>query len=166
MLALPEDVLLKLQPQHLEAVAIVVAKASCGRDCENASLIGDNVEPENIEEIEDASTIVVPAPGPIVPIPVPDPSVTCKTPGFTHLKVNFDAYSHASGNQRAFIARHAHDRCRLFTFTHQHRSNQHAVAYLFAWAMQASRWPDRSKCKDHIAAKPSDDLVEAAYNEL
>jgi hypothetical protein len=78
-------------------------------------------------------------------------------------RIRFDYWSHQSGNQRAYLAcpYHKDDSCIMYRFVHHfepHADPHRAcAAWILAWA---SLGADVCGTKgDHLAAKPSDDLV-------
>ena len=88
-----------------------------------------------------------------------------QVPGMEKCKVYFDNFTHSSGNRRAFVGCSKHDRCRLYVFLKDFESEERAVAFLFAWAFGAHRWPDRSDAQEHIQHKPLASEVDDVMRE-
>ena len=84
-------------------------------------------------------------------------------PGWSHLRVSLDHFSHQTGNRRAFTYCTHHKACRLYVFIKDFDSKAHAAAYLFTWRMAAHRWNDPNDAKKHIECKPCINRVEMVY---
>ena len=86
------------------------------------------------------------------------PAVACRVPGMEDLEVHFDNWTHNSGHRRAFIQCRfpAHGNCRRYTFLKNHADQATAVAWLLAWAQDASR---HETSRGHVAFAPADATV-------
>ena len=86
------------------------------------------------------------------------PSVACRVPGMEDFQVHFDNWTHNSGHRRAFIQCRfsAHGNCRRYTFLKNHADQATAVAWLLAWAQDASRHESRQA---HVAFDPAAAVV-------
>ena len=147
-MALDDAVLLKLKSQDLGA---------------RPQAIQDQ-DPDDSDSGE-AQALALP-PMPLLVRPPEDPPVQSIVPGFTHLKVLFDRYTHDSGNQRAFISCGEHDHnCRRYVFVKDFPSKQDVVAYLLAWRMAARNFPDRLQRGPHIAHVPPDDTINLVLRQ-
>lgn len=93
-------------------------------------------------------------------------AVTCKCHGMPPYKVNFDRFTHQSGNLRCTINCNEHDgNCRRYIFVKDYPSREHAIAFLMAWRHEARLYPDRAQRLDHIKHDPSPELVSALMHE-
>jgi len=101
----------------------------------------------------------------ITPAIMAENAVPSRVPGFRPMRVCFDNWTHSSGNRRVFIHCSLHDSCRLYVFLKDFPSQDRAIAYLLAWNHNATRWPDRTACKLHIAGKPQSEEVDFVQNE-
>ena len=115
-----------------------------------------------------AAPALPPAHPALIPYPVAPAPVARDVSGRS-LVVNFDGFSHQSGNLRAFITckdpRHQHDRaggCRRYVFVKNHGPRERAAAWLFEWASLAERYPNGT---DHVDNDPDDALVDAISRE-
>ena len=79
------------------------------------------------EEPDDDELPIPPPEAPPTPVVAPPPllpfqdlpreeHVWCRVPGMTHMRVNFDNYTHQSGNIRAYLNCGHHDNCRRYVF--------------------------------------------------
>ena len=95
------------------------------------------------------------------------PGVRCVIPGWESIKVNYDNYTHQSGQLRLFCYCKKHKGCRRYVFRKDFASTERAVAELMAWAMLAPQFPDENAAKDHVASKPTeeDGLVQLVLRE-
>ena len=86
------------------------------------------------------------------------PSVACRVPGMEDFQVHFDNWTHNSGHRRAFIQCRfsAHGNCRRYTFLKNHADQATAVAWLLAWAQDASRHESRQA---RVAVDPAAAVV-------
>ena len=86
------------------------------------------------------------------------PAVACRVPGMQDFEVHFNNWTHNSGHRRAFIQCRfpAHGNCRRYTFLKNHADQATAVAWLLAWAQDASR---HDTSRGHVAFAPSDAAV-------
>ena len=124
---------------------------------------------ESVEGEENAGQADDELAGPPPPTPVAphrplhglprEEQVRCTVAGMTHLRVDFDNYSHTSGDLRAFLNCGCHDGCRTYQFVKNFPSQRRVVAWLFAWGSAASRWKERTEAQQHMAHNPADDVV-------
>ena len=106
------------------------------------------------------------APKPIVPVVQVGAPMECKVAGFTHLRVYYDSWPHASGKQRAFChCNKHHPRCRLYVYVDDLPSKQHAASYLLTWASLATLYPDPNQRDDHVGFKPDAAQVSVIHRE-
>ena len=79
-------------------------------------------------------------------------------------KVNFDGFSHASGNQRAFICCKFHSHCGPYNLLKDFPDERRAVAHLLAWhTLGITKWALPTQATQHTGDKPSPDECDAAY---
>ena len=95
--------------------------------------------------LEDLVPMAPPVPAPVAAeLPEYDP-IYFEHSGYEAMHVNFDRFSHESGNLRAFTYCPVHARgdhqCCLYVFVKDYDSREHAAAYLFAWRDLADKHP-------------------------
>ena len=99
--------------------------------------------------------------GPIAMDVPATPPIVFDAPGYEKMTVNFDNWTHDSGNQRGFFEKcSVHKGCRLYAFVKDHGGRARTASYLFAWALQAPLFVDAAQ---HVREKPSADYVEVVH---
>jgi hypothetical protein len=159
--AMEDGVLLRLQRAQLQDAGLALVAA----DLAEADALADGRR--DVAEEGDGLDAVEPRPlqmaEPVVPVPDGGPPVPCRVPGFQHLKVYFDRFSHWSGNQRAFCHCPSHSgQCRLYVFVQKYESREHCASYLLAWATMASEFRAGQR-DEHVAARPTADHVDVVH---
>ena len=83
----------------------------------------------------------------------------------THLKVNFDNFTHNTGHLRCFLYCKMHKNYRIYVFLKDFVSRERAVSYLFAWAAIGAVIEDPDHGALHVAEKPDDEMVNIIQRE-